>query len=293
MIPLEIQIQSTQPRESILSFVRDNSPDSDLLPSLEERVDPGSEWYSAIQGEKTLGASSISFTEDIARVGELCVEEGSRRRGIGRALLERMIERARSLGKSRIMITGVDLRVGGCRAFAEGMGFRLERDGVRMEWKPRPVPELDLPEGYGLRTYRVGDEEAWSGLINRAYSTTPNKTEYTPEKVREKWIETPCFMPDGSFFVTHDGELVGCFMAWREVDEGPDRGRLHWLAVDPGHRRKGIAKFLTATVLRHLQENGLDSIFLDTGYNLPVAMEMYRKFGFVETPRLFDLVRDL
>ena len=283
----------TQPGESILSFVRNNSPDSDLLPPLEERVDPGSEWYSAMQDGKLVGVSSISLADDVARVGEICVGEGIRRRGIGGALLERMVERGRALGKRRIVITGVDLRRGGCRAFAEKMGFRLERDGVRMEWNPRPVPELSLPDGYGLRTYREGDEVAWSELINRAYSTTPNPTDYTPEKVREKWIETPCFMPDGSFFVTRDGRLVGCFMAWREVEEGPSRGRLHWLAVDPEHRRRGIAKFLTVTVLRHLQEKGLDSIFLDTGYNLPVAMEMYRKFGFVETPRLFDLVRNL
>ena len=86
---------------------------------------------------------------------------------------------------------------------------------------------------------------------------------------------------------------MGCFMAWREVNEGPRRGRLHWLAVDPDHRRRGIAKFLTVRVIRHLQANGLTSIFLDTGHNLPVAMHMYRKLGFVETPRLFDYVRDL
>jgi ribosomal protein S18 acetylase RimI-like enzyme len=100
-------------------------------------------------------------------------------------------------------------------------------------------------------------------------------------------------MPDGCFFVTWDDAIVGCFMAWREVDAGPRRGRLHWLAVDPEHRRRGIAKYLTVAVLRHLKEKGLDSIFLDTGYNLPVAMAMYDKMGFVVTPRLFDFVRDL
>jgi mycothiol synthase len=191
------------------------------------------------------------------------------------------------------MMTGVDIRDSAAKAFVEGMGLRMNRDGVRMEWAPRPLPEVSLSPGYRLRTYKAGDEEEWANLINRSYATTPNGTDYTAEKVLENWVNTPCFMPDGSFFVTHRGSMVGCFMAWREVNEGPRRGRLHWLAVDPDHRRRGIAKFLTVRVISHLQAKGLTSIFLDTGHNLPVAMHMYRKMGFVETPRLFDYVRDL
>jgi mycothiol synthase len=290
---LDLVIEPAQLCDRIISFVAQNGSESDLLLPLRERIDPKSEWYLARSGDAIVGAASISYADEIARVGELCVARDRRRRGIGREMLGRMIDEARSRGYSRVMLTGVDLREEGSRGFAEAMGLRLDRDGVRMEWHPCPLPEVELPDGYELRSFREGDELAWSDLINRAYSTTPNKTEYTPQKVRENWTSTPCFMPDGSFFVTHGDDLVGCFMAWREVDAGPRRGRLHWLAVDPDHRRRGIAKYLTVKVIEHLQERGLDSIFLDTGYNLPVAMAMYRKLGFVETHRLFDYVVDL
>lgn len=293
MIFLDLVIEPAQLGDSIISFVGQNGSESDLLPPLRERIDPSSKWYVARSGDAILAAASISYADDIARVGEFCVTRDQRRRGIGRLMLEKMTEEARYRGSSRIMLTGVDLREKNSRRFAEAMGFRLDRDGIRMEWHPRTLPEVELPHGYGLRTFREGDEVAWSNLINRAYSTTPNKTEYTPQKVRENWTSTPCFMPDGCFFVTHGDDLVGCFMAWKELDAGPRRGRLHWLAVDPDHRRRGIARYLTVTVIKHLQEIGLDSIFLDTGYNLPVAMAMYRKIGFVETHRLFDFVMDL
>jgi mycothiol synthase len=293
VISLDLEIEQTQLGDSILSFVSQNGSKSELLPPLGERINPESDWYLARSGDAVVGAASISYVDDIARVGEFCVSRDLRRRGIGREMLGKIVEEARSRGSSRIMLTGVDLREEESRGFAEAMGFRLDRDGIRMEWHPRPIPEVELPDGYRLRTFREGDEAAWSDLINRAYSTTPNKTEYTPQKVRENWTSTPCFMSDGCFFVTRGSDLVGCFMAWREVDAGPRRGRLHWLAVDPEHRRRGIAKFLTVAVIEHLKEKGLDSIFLDTGYNLPVAMAMYRKLGFVETPRLFDYVVDL
>lgn len=289
----EIRITEEKVDEQILAFAESHGMQTDLKPSPDAGVPADATWLVARSGEQLSGVAAISDAEDATRIPVFCVHGRHRKKGIGTRLLGRIEEVAKRNGSRRLMMTGVDLRNADAAGFLENAGFRLERDGVRMEWKPRPLPEVEIPDGYELRSYRPGDEAQWADLINEAYDTTPNRTDYTAEKVLEKWVNTPYFMADGAYLVTHGNRIVGCFMAWRESSEGPQRGRLHWLAVHPDHRRKGIAKFLTVTVIRHLQAKGLSSIFLDTGYNLKVAMRMYRDLGFVETPRLFDYVRDL
>ena len=277
----------------VLAFAEQHGMDSDLLPPPGNTLSCDATWLVARSGGDIRAVAALSFADDVPRVGVLCVHLQYRRRGIGTRLLQEISREALRRGSTRLMVTGIDLRNPDAVGFLTSSGFRLHRDGVRMEWVPRDLPVVSLPSGYGLRSFRPGDEAEWAYLINRAYSTTPNPTDFTAEKVLEKWVNTPFFLPDGSYFVTWGGRMVGCFMAWKQVDEGPRRGRLHWLAVDPDHRRKGIARFLTVKVIRHLQALGLDSIFLDTGYNLDIAMKIYRDLGFVEIPRLFDYVKDL
>ena len=177
---MDLEVTAIPYGDPVLAFVRDNSSRSDLLPPLGERVDPESRWYGAKKDGVLAGVASVSSVEKLARVGEICVDRGCRRRGIGRAMLQRIVDDSRSEGMTRVVLTDVDLRLEESKGFAEAMGFRLERDGIRMEWDPRPLPPAELPDGYELRTYREGDEIAWSRCINRAYSTTPNNTDYTP-----------------------------------------------------------------------------------------------------------------
>ena len=82
-------------------------------------------------------------------------------------------------------------------------------------------------------------------------------------------------------------------MAWREVSKGSKWGRLHWLGVDPEHRRRGIARFLAVKVVQHLLSKGLDRIYLVTSYTYSKAIPLYKSIGFVETPRILDCYMEL
>ena len=290
---MSFRIEKMPFHHRFLRLLERNCSFTDLLPPLQERVKKDAAWIVATQGRSLLGVAQLSFDADAAKLSELCVAEANRRKGIGRALLNKCLDEIRSSGKPKLLITGIDSRNLAARDFLVHLGFRIANDYVRMEWTPGPLPNVEVPDGYELRTFLLGDEEGWANCINRAYSTQRDKTSWTAQNVTEKFVQNPCFIPDGCFFVVHGGRIVGAFMAWREIEAGPQRGRLHWLGVDPEHRRRGLAKLLTVRVLGYLLAHGLTSIFLDTSYAYPIAMQMYSKLGFVEMPRLFDYVREL
>ncbi len=292
MISLSVSVRSITPGEHVLDFVRENDSESDLLPPLDERVKRGSVWYGANLDGELVGVAQLHINDDV-EVGPLCIHKDYRRRGIGSSLLDEITRATQKAGRSEIVMRDVDRRCGNCTAFLETKGFHMKDDGVKMEWKGCEIPDVDIPDDYQIRTYREGDEEEWADCINRAFSTVREPKHYTARRIRNEWVNTPNFMPGGTFFAIHKGKMVGTFMAWRQVDEGPKRGRLHWLGVVPEHRRRGLAKALTVKVLNYLLSQDLTSIFLVTGYSLEVAMEMYRGFGFVEAPRLFDYVKKL
>jgi len=287
---LRVSVRRVQPEQGVLDFAKAHCSRSDMKPPPGERLDQGSLWLGAFSGKKVLGVAAFRLDGEDLRVTEIC-PGGSQ--GIGASLLDGLVREARASGKQRVIVVGVDRREPVQRDLLEAGGFRIENDFVRMEWMRHDLPDPPVPEGYEVRTYREGDEAYWAECMTRAYSTTPHPSHFTAERIRRIWIYTPNFIRDGCFFALKEERVVGAFMAWRQVSEGPRRGRLHWLGVDPDHRHRGLAKILTVRALRYLLREGLTSIFLETAYAFDVAMRMYGTLGFVERARLFDYVRDL
>src|SRR5687767_10707717 len=88
-------------------------------------------------------------------------------------------------------------------------------------WRPNleGLPQLDVPAGYRLRTYRPGDESPWGEIMSAPGGIG---RDWTVEKVRQRLIDRPQFEAAGLFFVTSDaegGRPVASACAWR-ADEG-------------------------------------------------------------------------
>ena len=104
-----------------------------LLKLLSERAEvseDGAPAYVADDGERIVGMVTLcvfrTLTGPKAHLDHLVVDPGSRRRGIGRALVEHAIGRAEAAGAARIDLTAGDSKQAGHSLYLS-LGFR-ERD---------------------------------------------------------------------------------------------------------------------------------------------------------------------
>jgi len=136
------------------------------------------------------------------------------------------------------------------------------------------LPEIEMPEGYELRTYRPGDEAAWAEIMNTGVG------EWTSESCREKLTGDPRFIPEGLFFAVHEGKPVGSACAWRRSADEWEKGYLHMVCVLPDQRGKQIGHLLTLAVLRFFRDRGFKEVWLSTDdWRIP-AIKSYLRLGF-------------
>jgi [ribosomal protein S18]-alanine N-acetyltransferase len=85
-----------------------------------------------------------------------------------------------------------------------------------------------------------------------------------------------------------EGQVVGMLVGWLIVDEI----HIATIATHPDFRKQGIGKKLLSFVLQSAAEEGAVSSFLEVRESNAVALEMYRKFGYVEDGRREGYYKD-
>ena len=77
------------------------------------------------------------------------------------------------------------------------------------------------------------------------------------------------------------GEPIGTASGWTyDGFHGPEWGRVHWVAMASEYQGQGLSKPLLAAVLQRLVELGHTKAYLTTSRDRPVAVSLYRRFGF-------------
>ena len=147
------------------------------------------------------------------------------------------------------------------------MGFRRFGD---LE-KPRAV------DGYRLRTYRPGDEEAWLSVLSRAGFAAWDRDRLDRTLAGERGP-----LPlEGIIFATKDDRPVGAANALLYMGESGQYSELGWLAVDPSHRGHGLGLEICRGVLNFAKRLGHEYTYLRTDdFRLP-AIKTYLRLGFL------------
>lgn len=218
---------------------------------------------------------------------ELVVDPAHRRRGIGRAL----VDRARAEAS---VVPGRELRVWAhgdlpaARAFADDADMPVVREllQMRLDLTARPPSTAGLPTGVTVRAFEPGrDEDAWRRVNSRAFAYHPEQGRMTSADLRAREAE-PWFDPAGFLLAERDGILLGS--VWTKVhpagEHGPDPvGEIYVVGVDPDAQGLGLGRALTALGLDHLAGRGLAAAILYTGAENTVAVHTYERAGFVRS----------
>ena len=219
-----------------------------------------------------------------------------RRRGVGRALLERMLAGARQAGASCL-----DLRAredeSAALGLARALGFERVRVWERMWLEPLRVPAFGFPAGYGWRNLRPQrDQAAYVELVNETLADHWGVGPITVERVAFQ-VSQPSFRPGDIIFATHQGEIVGVSAARMLERRIGSRllsvAHLGPVGVRAGHRGLGLGHALVAATLRHARRRQIQAAELDVDETNAVAIHVYEDCGFERQFRILWYRRHL
>jgi len=160
----------------------------------------------------------------------------------------------------------------------------------------RGIPQCPMPDGYRMRSFRRGDRATWV-RVEQASEPWGALDENTFD--REFGNSLSVLARRQLFLVAPDGSDVGTITAWytRRHLARP-WGRIHWLAIMPEHRRRGLSKSMMTVAMNRLRALGHRRAMLATDTRRIVAIRTYLDFGFVpdmttgDAERAWRLVRE-
>lgn len=150
----------------------------------------------------------------------------------------------------------------------------------RLDARPQPIA---VP-GIRLRNYEGrADIPLWLELRRRAFAR--QKLGVGNWEVRDferEFLEKPWWQPHAMWFaVAEPGDVVVATITLARRGVGPAaKPVVHWLAVAPGFRRRGIARLLVATLEATAWDAGQRQIWLETHERWAEAAQLYRAMGY-------------
>ena len=205
--------------------------------------------------------------------------EEHRSSGIGRSLLGRISDHVENLGVAVFHIQA-SLDSQHARRMLESEGFVHVKDYWQMRWEDGTLPAISLPNGYGLRTFELDQDEAELTSIQNAafgehWGFNPNTVEEIAARVRMNSTD-----PDGIIFISNGGSLAGFNWTLRNENGNGSVGFVAMTGIHPNYRGKGLGTAVVVTGMEYLRKQGVDSIELEVDSTNTPAVELYRKLGF-------------
>jgi mycothiol synthase len=241
------------------------------------------------------GVVSIASGSDLAEANIL-VDPAWRRRGIGSALLSKVIDRTHQLEAIAVQIY-TNARHPAGSGFLQQHGFVYQgaytelrlSEGVRL-------PPVIWPFGYTVRPYvEVQDLSVLTEAMNLCYIPLWGHHEAS-ENQMASWL--PDFNQQGLFLVYSEKVRV---IGISRVEPSPERTRKNGVptgyidapGIVPQHRRLDLYRALVLTGIRWLLEQGQTLIEMESWGDKLEVLKMYRELGFKDIRQLLCYKIDL
>ena len=146
-----------------------------------------------------------------------------------------------------------------------------------------PLPDVVPVSGYRLLDAANVPSSAWVDTFNASFTDHWRHTARTAEELRlGEWPDLELMAVDGA---GNPAALTLCEIARYEVDRRPQPvGLVGSVGTLPGHRRRGLARWLVTESLARLKKAGAAtaSLYVD-GKNATRAADLYSELGFEVT----------
>lgn len=239
--------------------------------------------FLALEGETLAGyAHTLTFGEGTERrvSCELVVRPEKRRQGLGRRLLAKVLEHAKTEDARAVNVWAYnDSPLS--RDFAEEFGLTPWRRLMHMHRHPgRPtfVPE---PEGVSVRRFLRGvDEERLLVLNNRIFEGHPENGDWSMEDLETR-LRQPWFRADDLLVLEIGGEMAG--FCWLKVEERGGEGyvgEVYVIGTAPEYQGLGLGRFLLSQGLTHLHEKRVDAVVVYVDQSNARGVALYWSLDF-------------
>ena len=234
------------------------------------------------------GVVSVSPGSSLAEANIL-VHPNWRRRGIGSALLSKVIERSHYLKAESVQIYA-NSKQPAASAFLQKHAFSAQGAYTELRLKEGlHLPPVIWPYGYTMRPYsEVQDLSILTQAMNLCYIPL-----WGHHKVSETEMSTwlPNFNQQGLFLVfSEKGRVIGISRVEpsteRTQKNGAPTGYIDAPGIVPQHRRLDLYRALVLTGIRWLQDQGQTLIEMESWGDKLEVLKMYRELGFNDTRQL-------
>lgn len=143
--------------------------------------------------------------------------------------------------------------------------------------------EIELLKGYKFVAYSSGLKDKWVDI--QMASGHILEREEGENYFKDVFLKKETLLEELMIFIeSPNGEIVGTGAIWEGKHFQNDKKkeyRLHWIAIDPKHGRKGLAKALVSKLLTMFKEKKMgEGLYLSTQTCSYVAIKIYQNFGF-------------
>lgn len=213
---------------------------------------------------------------------ELVVDPRRRGQGIGRGLLERLVEEARAARVARLDLWGHHAEAG-CAQLARSIGMLVTRALWRLSLKLDGIPPHLRSDEHAaevqLRPFRPGaDEDAVVELVRAAFPDHPENAEWTrddfDQRAAQEWFDPSALLLAES---GTGGRLLG--VHWMKLERDAP-GEVYMLGVAPEKQGHGLGRTLLLAGLEEMRRRGVRVAFLYVESDNEAAMHLYRQAGF-------------
>lgn len=191
------------------------------------------------------------------------VGPGHRRRGVGTALLDAILEVSAGLGVAEPLVIVPRGSVGG-RALVHARGARLEHSEHALVLDAAPVDGPGDPL-ITMRTAQSADVAALLRVLSSGFG-------FAPSDLADRLVESD----RRTLVIERDGKIVGTIAVSLVGEDGGVFG----FAVDPAWRGRGIGRDALRRACRDLFADGASQVGLEVAVENDRALHLYTSLGF-------------